>query len=75
MASRYRLVRDLHQDRRLGRLELAALPSLGRDVLRAVSQLPGVATSGVSARNYVRGGNSDEVLYRIAGAPLIEPFH
>jgi len=74
-SSRYRLVRELQEQRRLEQQDLHAIPSVGRDLLRAINQLPGQATSGVSARNYIRGGNSDEVLYLVDGVELIEPFH
>lgn len=74
-SSRYRLVRNLHERDRLGQQELQAIPSLGRDLLRAVNQLPGQASSGVSARNHIRGGNTDEVLYMVDDVELIEPFH
>ncbi len=75
VSSRYRLVRELHERRRLEQQTLQAIPSIGRDVMRAINQLPGLATAGISARNYIRGGNSDEALYRLEGTPLIEPFH
>ncbi len=74
-SSRYRLVRAEVTGQRLGQLELQVLPSLGRDVLRAVSYLPGQASVGVSARHHMRGGDSDEVLYRVDDQLLVEPFH
>lgn len=75
VATRHRLESRSRESRTLELQELETIPSLGRDALRATSQLPGMASQGISARNYVRGGNIDEVLYRIEGAPLIEPFH
>jgi len=40
-----------------------------------VSQLPGSASTGLSARPRVRGGNEDETLITFDGVRLYEPFH
>lgn len=45
------------------------------DALRAVNQLPGSASVGVSARPRVRGGNEDETLIEFDGVRLYNPFH
>ncbi len=74
-APRYRLVRDGYAVRNLSHEELAGIPALGRDVLRAVNQLPGQASMGVGARHHVRGGDSNEVTYLLDGVELLEPFH
>ncbi len=74
-APRYRLVRDGYAVRSLGHEELAGIPALGRDVLRAVNQLPGQASMGVGARHHIRGGDSNEVTYLLDGVELLEPFH
>lgn len=75
VSPRYRLVRDRHTRQQLDQRALEVMPSLGRDVLRAVNQLPGQASVGVSARSHMRGGNTDEVLYMVDGVQVIEPFH
>jgi hypothetical protein len=75
LARRYRLVRDDRSATRLDRRALDAIPSLGRDVLRSLRQLPGQANSGLSARAFMRGGDADEVLYLFDGVRLFEPFH
>jgi outer membrane cobalamin receptor len=59
-------------------LDHAALmqrPTLGNDALRQVSQLPGSASTGLSARPRVRGGNEDETLITFDGVRFYEPFH
>jgi outer membrane cobalamin receptor len=55
--------------------EVARLPSLGEDVLRAVAHVPGLAGSDYSAKFWVRGAPFEKVLTRVDGATLIEPFH
>lgn len=74
-SSRHQLVRDSHERRGLDARELEVVPSLGRDLLRAVSHLPGHASVGISARSHMRGGNTNEVLYLVDGVQIIEPFH
>lgn len=71
----YRLARNTSDVRRLDATELATLPTIGNDTLRAVAHLPGVASSGVSAATRLRGGNTNELLYLIDSVELIEPFH
>ncbi len=72
---RYRLVRDEHDRRHLAARDLEDMPSVGRDLLRSVNQLPGQASVGVSARSHMRGGDSNEVLYLVNGVQIIQPFH
>lgn len=55
--------------------EVARLPQLGEDVLRAVSHVPGLAGSDFSAKFWVRGAPFEKVLTRLDGGTLIEPFH
>ncbi len=52
-----------------------ALPHFGDDLLRAAKALPGVASGDLTADFQVRGGLADEVLYRLDGLELYEPFH
>ncbi len=60
---------------RLERQELLGLPRLGEDVLRPVTMLPGTAGNDVSARFHVRGGRADEVMIRLDGFEILEPYH
>jgi hypothetical protein len=55
--------------------DIAVLPQLGEDIYRAITRLPGMATSEYSARFWVRGGPEKELLTRFDGVELIEPFH
>jgi hypothetical protein len=55
--------------------ELAALPQLGEDLYRTISRLPGLAGDDISAAFWVRGAPNSQVLSRLDGVDLIEPFH
>lgn len=55
--------------------ELAALPQLGEDLYRTISRLPGLAADDISAAFWVRGAPNSQVLSRLDGVDLIEPFH
>ncbi|MBA3562944.1 MAG: TonB-dependent receptor [Gammaproteobacteria bacterium] len=50
-------------------------PDLGEDALRAAHRLPGAAGNELSASTHVRGGARDEVLIRLDGLRLYQPFH
>lgn len=75
VTSPYRMRRQRDLAASLDHEDLLTLPSLGRDVLRGIDILPGVASNGISARYQFRGGDSNEVLYRLDGIELLEPFH
>ncbi len=75
VTSRRRLVREWQAQHQLDGAQLETIPAIGDDLLRTVNQLPGLAHSGVSARNFPRGANSDESLYLLDGMEVIEPFH
>lgn len=66
---------DVHSPTRLSMEEMKLTPAFGGDTLRVLSQLPGIASVGVSARPHIRGGDSDEVLVLLDGVELLEPFH
>ncbi len=55
--------------------ELALVPTLGSDAMRATLRLPGVSSLGVSAKPRIRGGLQDELLVMQDGIELMEPFH
>ncbi|MEJ2087879.1 MAG: TonB-dependent receptor plug domain-containing protein, partial [Gammaproteobacteria bacterium] len=55
--------------------DLNTTPEFGDDALRASNHLPGMATIGLSARPYIRGGLQDETLVLFNDLELLEPFH
>lgn len=59
----------------LSRDEIVALPHFGDDLYRAIQVLPGVSSGDFSAAFSVRGGLHDELLVRLDGHELFEPFH
>ena len=59
----------------LRRRQIELIPSPGGDVLRALRILPGVEADGVSASHRIRGGDTNEVLYRLDGVEQHKPFH
>jgi hypothetical protein len=55
--------------------ELAVLPVLGEDAIRAMGRLPGIAQNGFSAQSNIRGGEAGEVLTLLDGFPIRMSFH
>ncbi|MCI0518282.1 MAG: TonB-dependent receptor, partial [Woeseiaceae bacterium] len=51
------------------------LPDVGDDPLRAAQIVPGTASTGVSARTYVRGGEYRETAVFLNGNELLDPYH
>ncbi len=54
---------------------MQTLPHSAEDPIRSVHRLPGIATSGFSARSHFRGGLLNESSIYLNGAQLLEPFH
>ena len=54
--------------------EIDSIPGAHDDAMRALKVLPGMATN-VSARPYIRGSLSEDVLVRYDGITLLDPFH
>lgn len=59
----------------LSRDQIQKLPHFGDDLYRAIAVLPGTSGGDFSAAFNVRGGFHDEVLARIDGVEVFEPFH
>jgi outer membrane cobalamin receptor len=59
----------------LTRENIQTMPQLGEDLYRSITRLPGMGAIDMSARFWVRGGPNEEVLARLDGVDLIEPFH
>lgn len=59
----------------LDREEIMELPHFGDDLYRAVMVLPGTASGDITGRFAVRGGLHREILARLDGVELFEPFH
>lgn len=55
--------------------QVSVLPHLAEDVIRGVSLLPGTARRELSARPRLRGGRADEVMVRLDGLEIVEPYH
>ncbi|MCX6952048.1 MAG: hypothetical protein NTV51_07760, partial [Verrucomicrobia bacterium] len=55
--------------------ELETLPQVGDDLFRSIARLPGLAADDFSARFWVRGAPNGQLLARLDGVDLIEPFH
>lgn len=75
-ASRYRLsVGPLASAAELTAADIAMLPELGDDPLRAIARLPGVAHQDFTSKSNIRGGVDDETLVSFDGLRLYNPFH
>ncbi len=59
----------------LERDELLALPHFGGDVFHSLTLLPGATANDLSAEISLRGGRNDEVMVRLDGLEILEPYH
>lgn len=75
-ASHYQMIRDPTAlpniiDQRV----ITEFPDFGEDPLRAVMRVPGVASSGSSARSFLRGSTASQTGVILDGHRLLDPFH
>lgn len=61
--------------RTITREEIEALPQMGEDVFRSLTRLAGVSAHDISTRLSVRGSQDRDVLVRLDGIELYEPYH
>jgi len=73
-ASRYAIDGGLAEPREVSPTDIERVPGSHDDALRALRSLPGLA-SNASARPYIRGSLSEDVLVRYDGIGLLDPFH
>ena len=59
----------------LSKQRIERFPLIDNDVMRAAHIFPGVVASDYSARFSVRGGEKDDVLVRLDGMELFNPYH
>jgi hypothetical protein len=62
-------------DHVITRDEIATLTFLGEDAYRTLTRTPGVTADEMSARFRMRGAEQEEVLVRLDGMTLVDPFH
>lgn len=55
--------------------ELRSRPQAANDVFRALTAMPGVTADDWSAKFWVRGAPNHQVLARLDGIDLLEPYH
>jgi TonB dependent receptor/TonB-dependent Receptor Plug Domain len=55
--------------------DILTQPTRGGDVVQVMNTLPGAASSGVSAKPNIRGGEQSELQILFDGVELLDPFH
>ena len=59
----------------LSKQRIEQFPLIGNDAMRAAHIFPGVVASDYSARFSVRGSEKDDILVRLDGMELFNPYH
>lgn len=59
----------------LSSADLELLPQIGDDLARSIARLPGLAADDYKASFWVRGAPNSQLLARLDGVTLLEPFH
>lgn len=59
----------------LTRQDMQAIPQMGADVFRTLKRVPGVAAGDISTKLNVRGSPERDLLVRLDGIELFEPYH
>ena len=59
----------------LSKQRIERFPLIGNDAMRAAHIFPGIVASDYSARFSVRGGEKDDILVRLDGMELFNPYH
>ncbi|NJD20013.1 MAG: hypothetical protein FIA95_12130 [Gemmatimonadetes bacterium] len=59
----------------LSRADIEAIPEFGDDAFRTLHRIPGVASEDISTKLHVRGSSERDVLVRLDGVELFEPYH
>ena len=59
----------------LSKQRIEQFPLVGNDMMRAAHIFPGVVASDYSARFSVRGSEKDDILVRLDGMELFNPYH
>jgi len=73
--SAYTLLEKTGSPAEMNMRDAANLPLIDNDVLRTMHLFPGVVASDFSARFQLRGSEKNEVLIRLDGVELPDPFH
>ena len=72
---KFSIVDRIRSNLTLSKKEIDNFPLIDNDIMRSAQIFPGVISNDFSARFNVRGGEKDEILVRLDGMELYEPFH
>ena len=75
MPSQFTIREGTRSSLSLSKREVDFYPLIDNDIMRAAHIFPGVVSSDFSARFSVRGGEKDEILVRLDGMELFDPYH